>query len=420
MNDRDNELIALTEEIKELAYKCGCKSRVIDSLNDTKILVTQGNYNIRTITGVLYDVLDHIEASHPELSQVKVTESLNKEKELQGIISDCHESLDNLRLKSENGINDISNHTEREFNNMISIQFKGEDFIRNNVINNNIDRLIENHRLKLAQYKRSVLEDSVSQYDRAVKRAVSSNLISEKTAYSKWSSKLDNIKMGIDERTAGVNNGSGALTEFESFVGNDVTVFTQKEKRKKNIKLMIPFFVIAIMLIISVSTTLLIANNIRKKAENNVVEQTVEQTSPTLMDQVDNLDHVVKTLDKTRKFAMNTSVQLFIKQAAIVLLVIFTLLVALYLTFFIYQNATLKRKIYTKVQKNAKKNLAVMLNEGRIQRLDREYMEQTNILIKNELDAIQKDVLFENLTETNSLSESPTEKYRKQLDRFLI
>lgn len=226
--------------------------------------------------------------------------------------------------------------------------------------------------------------------------------------------------MGIDERTAGVNNGSGALTEFESSVGNDVTVFTQKEKRKKNIKLMIPFFIIAIMLIISVSTTLLIANNIRKKAENNVVEQTVEQTSPTLMDQVDNLDHVVKTLDKTRKFAMNTSVQLFIKQAAIVLLVIFTLLVALYLTFFIYQNATLKRKIYTKVQKNAKKNLAVMLNEGRIQRLDREYMEQTNILIKNELDAIQKDVLFENLTETNSLSESPTEKYRKQLDRFLI
>ena len=100
---------------------------------------------------------------------------------------------------------------------------------------------------------------------------MSSNIISEKTAYSKWSSKLDNIKMGIDERTAGVNNGSGALTEFESSVSNDVTVFTQKEKRKKNIKLMIPFFIIAIMLIIAVSTTLLIANGIRKKAENNLV-----------------------------------------------------------------------------------------------------------------------------------------------------
>ena len=40
MNDRDNELLEITEGIKDLAIKYGCKSRVIDTLNDTKNVFT--------------------------------------------------------------------------------------------------------------------------------------------------------------------------------------------------------------------------------------------------------------------------------------------------------------------------------------------------------------------------------------------
>ena len=420
MNNRDNELLELTENIKELACEYGCRSRVIDNLNDTKNNISRGNYNIRAVTGTLYEVLDHIESLHPELSHENVTASLNEKQRLQDIISECQRNLSNLQLKTENGVAEISSHTARDFDNMITNRFDGEDFIKSNIIIANMDRLIENHKTDLTKYKKSIVEDNLSQYDHAIKRAINNNLISEKTAYSKWDSQRDSIKTGIEERVAPLATGAEVLTYYKNSVQKDTATITRKEKIKKNLKLLIPFFVIILLFILVVTVTLIIAGRMNKNRSDLPVEQTVEQTSPTFMDHIDNLDHTVKTLDKAGKFVMSSSVQLFLKQMAIVILLFFSLIVGLYLAFFIYQNLTLKRKIYKKIQKNAKRNLSVVLGERRIENLDRQCIANANVIIRNELEAIQNEVFSDILEDSNNLSESPTRKYRKQLDNFLI
>lgn len=426
MNDRDIELLEITDGIKELAVKYGCKSRVIDTLNDTKSVISEGDYNIRTVTGTLYDVLDLIEKAHPELSRESVDASVNAERKLHEIISDCHRSLDNLQSRTETGIISISSHTEREFSNMISKRLEGEDFIKGNVINTDLDRLTEKHVLDITRYKRRVLDDNAFQYDQAVKKAVNSNLISEKTAYTKWNSRMNNIKMGIDGRMADVRNGSEVLKKYKADIVSDTAEITQKERKKKNIKLLVPFIIIMVMLITAVVTTFLVSDRLKQKAKEligtgSATEQTAEQTTSehSIMEDVENVDHIVDTLDNAKDFIVDESVQTIIKNVIKVLLVVFAVLILIYLIFFIYQNATLKKKIYTKVQGRARENLSGILNSKSIENLDRECIMHTNALIRGELDAIMNEVLYGPMNESGSLVESPIEVYRNKLGSFL-
>ena len=433
MNDRDNELLEIAEGIKDLAIKYGCKSRVIDTLNDTKNVIMQGDCNIRTVTGTLFDVLSLIEKSHPELSRASVDESVNAQRKLQEIIADCHRNLDNLQPRTENGIVNVSSHTEREFENMISKRLEGEDFIKANVVSVDLDRLTEKHVIDITRYKRRVLDDNAFQYDQAVKRAVNSNLISEKTAYTKWNSRMNNIKMGIDGRMAGFTNGSEVLKNYKADIVKDTTEITQKERKKKNIKLLIPFLVIAFMLIASIVTTLIIANKAKARAKDafggdtsteQIAGQTTEQSDQTTTEQsisenIDNIDHIIETIDNTKDVVADEVVQRIVGQVVKVILIIFGILIALYLIFFIYQNATLKKKIYTKVQGRARENLAGIMSSKSIESMDRECIMHSNALIRGELDAILNEVLRDPMKERNELTESPIENYRNRLSRFL-
>ena len=427
MNERDNELLKLTEGIKDLAVKCGCKSRVIDTLNDTKNVISQGDYNIRTVTGTLYDVLSLIEKSHPELSRENVEASVNAEKKLHDIFSDCHRSLDNLQPRTENGIMAISSHTEREFSNMISKRLEGEDFIRGNVINTDLDRMTERHEIDITRYKRRVLDDNALQYEQAVRRAVNSNLISEKTAYTKWNSRLNNIKAGIDGRMAGITNGSEILKKYKADIVRDTAEITQKERKKKNIKLLVPFIIIMVMLLLAVGITFLVSDRLKEKGKELIgrvttTEQTGQTTSEhSIMEDVENVDQIVETVDKAKDIVLDESVQAIVKQVMKIILIVFSVLILIYLIFFIYQNATLKKKIYTKVQGRARENLSGILNERSIENLDRECIMHTNALIRGELDAILNEVLYGpmNGNGSSSLVESPIENYRKRIGSFL-